>query len=193
MEHHKISKLFNDSTVSKSLTRRWIEVNDLSDGQYFWRSPCLPLINCEIDLDFTWSKISLTSEISRTPKVVEDDPMDATQTEGATFKINKTKLYVLVVTLPINDNIKFLENVKQGFKRTISWNKYWSEITALSKNNNLDYMINPAFRNINRLFVLSFKNPDNDLGREHYSKYYIPLIETEYFIVLINNHFLINT
>ena len=54
-------------------------------------------------------------------------------------------------------------------------------------------MINPAFRNINRLFVLSFKNPDNDLGREHYSKYYIPLIETEYFIVLINNHFLINT
>ena len=56
--------------------------------------------------------------------MVEDDPMDATQTEGATFKINKTKLYVLVVTLPINDNIKFLENVKQGFKRTISWNKY---------------------------------------------------------------------
>ena len=53
MEHHKISKLFNDSTVSKSLTRRWIEVNDLSDGQYFWRSPYLPLINCEIDLDFT--------------------------------------------------------------------------------------------------------------------------------------------
>ena len=28
-----------------------------------------------------------------------------------------------VVTLPINDNIKFLENIKQGFKRTISWNK----------------------------------------------------------------------
>ena len=53
MEHHKISKLFNDSTVSKSLTRRWVEVNDLSDGQYFWRSPYLPLINCEIDLDFT--------------------------------------------------------------------------------------------------------------------------------------------
>ena len=186
MEHRKISKLFKDSTVSKSLTRRWIEVNDLSDGQYFWRSPYLPLINCEIDLDFTWSKISLTSEISRTPKVVEDDPMDATQTEGATFKINKTKLYVPVVTFSINDNIKFLENVKQGYKRTVFWNKYWSEITALSKNNNFDYMINPAFRNINRLFALSFKNPDNDLGREHYSKYYIPLIESKYFIVLIN-------
>ena len=34
MEHHKISKLLNDSTVSKFVTRKWIEVNDLSCGQY---------------------------------------------------------------------------------------------------------------------------------------------------------------
>ena len=37
--------------------------------------------------------------------------------------ITSTKLYVPVVTLSINDNIKFLEKIKQGFKRTISWNK----------------------------------------------------------------------
>ena len=43
---------------------------------------------------------------------------------GATFQINNAKLYVPVATLSINDNIKFLENIKQGFKRTISWNKY---------------------------------------------------------------------
>ena len=30
----------------------------------------------------------------------------------------------------INDNIKFLENINQGFKRTIPWNKYRSEITS---------------------------------------------------------------
>ena len=35
--------------------------------------------------------------------------------------ITNTKLYVLVVTFSINYNIKFLENIKQGFKRTISW------------------------------------------------------------------------
>ena len=40
------------------------------------------------------------------------------------------KLYVPVVTLSINGNITFLENIKQGFKRTISWNKYRSEITT---------------------------------------------------------------
>ena len=47
--------------------------------------------------------------------------------------ISSTKLYVPVVTLLINDNIKFLENIKQGFKRTISWNKYRSEITTQTK------------------------------------------------------------
>ena len=34
MEHHKISKLFKDSVVSKFVTRKWIEENDLSGGQY---------------------------------------------------------------------------------------------------------------------------------------------------------------
>ena len=70
--------------------------------------------------------------------------------------IISTKLYVPVVTLSINDKIKFLENVKQGFKR-IFWNKYRSEITTQPKNNSLDYLIDPTFRNINRFFVLSFK------------------------------------
>ena len=71
--------------------------------------------------------------------------------------ITRTKLYVSVVTLSVNDNIKFLENIKQGFKRTVSWNKYRSEITAEPNNSNLDYLIDPTLRNINRLFVLSFK------------------------------------
>ena len=34
MEHYKISKLLNDSTVSKFLTKRWIDVNDLASSQY---------------------------------------------------------------------------------------------------------------------------------------------------------------
>ena len=38
---------------------------------------------------------------------------------GVNFVITSTKRYVSVVTLPINDNSIFLENIKQGFKRTI--------------------------------------------------------------------------
>ena len=34
MEHYKIFKLLNDSTVLKFVTKRWIEVNDSSSGLY---------------------------------------------------------------------------------------------------------------------------------------------------------------
>ena len=34
MEHHKISNLLNDSTVLKFVTRKWIRLSDLSNGQY---------------------------------------------------------------------------------------------------------------------------------------------------------------
>ena len=33
MEHYKISKLLDDLTVLKFVKRRWIELNDLSNGQ----------------------------------------------------------------------------------------------------------------------------------------------------------------
>ena len=84
--------------------------------------------------------------------------------------IASTKLYVPAVTFSVNDNIKFLENIKQGFKTTISWSKYRSEITPQTKNNNLDYLIDPTFRNINRLLVLAFKNGNNDLTRSSSEK-----------------------
>ena len=57
----------------------------------------------------------------------------AMQTNSTTFQINNAKFYVPVVTLSINDNIKFSENIKQGFKRTISWKEYRSEITTQPK------------------------------------------------------------
>ena len=34
MEHYKISESLNDSIVSRFMTKRWIEVNDLSSVQY---------------------------------------------------------------------------------------------------------------------------------------------------------------
>ena len=95
-------------------------------------------------------------------------------------------LYIPVVTLSINDNIKFLENVKQQLKRTISWNKYRCDITAQTKNNN--YLIDPTFRNINRLFVLSIRNGNDDPMRDSFNKYYMPLVEIKDFKALINNN-----
>ena len=92
----------------------------------FSRSLDFLLINCEIELDLLWSKYFVISEISKTFRIAGNPPIQqmATTTTTATFQVNKAKLYVSVVTLSINDNIKFLENIKQGFKRTISWNNY---------------------------------------------------------------------
>ena len=101
--------------------------------------------------------------------------------------ITSTSLYIPVVTLSVNDNAKFSENIKQGFKRKISWNKYRSEITTQPKSNNLYYLTDPTFRNINRLFVLSFKNDNNDPTRDSFNKYYMPLVEIKEFGALIAN------
>ena len=97
---------------------------------------------------------------------------------GTTFQINNAKLYVPVVTLSINDNIKFLENIKLGFR---------SKITTQPKNNNLDYLIDQTFRNINRLSVLSFKNSNNDAKINPFNKYYMSLVEIKDFNALVNN------
>ena len=110
-----------------------------------------------------------------------------TATIGAVFPINNAKLYVPVVILSINDNITFLRNIKQEFKRTISWNKYRSEITTYKKNNNSDYLIDPRFRNINRFFVLSFKNGYDDPTRYSFDDYYMPFTEIIDFNALIDN------
>ena len=66
-----------------------------------------------IELYLTWSRNYVISEISRIPEVGGANPADAIQTKGATFKINNAKPYVSVVTLSVNYNITFLENIKQ--------------------------------------------------------------------------------
>ena len=55
------------------------------------------------------------------------------------------------------------------------------------KNNNLDYMIDSTFRNSNGLFVLSFKNGDNDPTINYFFKYYMLLLEIKDFNALIQN------
>ena len=75
--------------------------------------------------------------------------------------ITETKLYVPVVTLSTQDNAKLLQQLKSGFKRTINWNKYESNIKTFAQNRYLNYLINPSFQGVNRLFVLSFENEDD--------------------------------
>ena len=131
------------------------------------------MINCEIELDLRWARNCIISEISKTSAVARDNPVETTLTTGAIFQVNNTKFYVPGVTLSINDNFKFLEQLKQGFRRTISWNIHKSEIRTEPKKKKLDCMIDPTFRNSNRLFVLSFKNGNDYPTRSYFDKYYM--------------------
>ena len=70
----------------------------------------MPLINCEVNLELTWSKNCVTTNSEGEGKV----------------QITEANLYVPLVTLSTQDNAKLLQQLKSAFKRTINWNKYES-------------------------------------------------------------------
>ena len=102
------------------------------------------------------------------------------------FKITDTKFYIPVVTLSKENGIKLLEQSKSGFKRTIKCNKYRSQKTIQPQNNNLNYLIDPTFTNVNKLFVLSFPRSDTHDYRNSFSHYYIPDAKIKDFNFLID-------
>ena len=133
----------------------------------FWRTLEIPLINCEVNLILTWSSTCVI-----------------TNSNGAgTFAITDTKLYVPVVTLSTQENTKFLQQLKSGFKRVINWNKYLSKPELLAQNPNLNHLIEPSFQGVNRLFVLAFQNDDD---RTSSDEYYLPTVEIKDYNIMIN-------
>ena len=90
------------------------------------------------------------------------------------LKIIDTKLYVPVVTLSTQNNVKLLEQLKSGLKRTINLNKYQTKVSGKGQNQYLDFLIDPSFQGVNRLFVLSFENEGD---RKFYIGYYLPEVE----------------
>ena len=111
----------------------------------FWRTLEMPLINREVNLILTWSK----------------DCVITNSTGEGKFAKTEAKLYVPVVTLPTKENEKLLQQLKSGFKKIIRWNKYESSIKTFAQNRYFNYLINPSFQGVNRLFVLYFEN-END-------------------------------
>ena len=126
----------------------------------------MSLIDCEINLILTWSKSCVIS--SATGKIK--------------FAITDTKIYVLIITLSNQDNAKLLEQVTFGFKRTINWNKYQSKKPIERPNGYLDYLIDPSFQGVNRVFVLSF---DDNAHRTRHTGCFLTKVEIEKYNVMI--------
>ena len=95
----------------------------------FWRNLNIPLINCEVELILTWPKDCVLADTTVRDAGNNNDPPAIVAPTGLEFQITDKKLYVPVVTLSKENDIKLLEQLKSGFKRTIKWNKYRSQTT----------------------------------------------------------------
>ena len=84
-----------------------------------WRNLNIPLINCEVELILTWFKNCVLIDKSTRDANYGVNPVayEINNPENATFQITDTKLYVPVVSLSKENDIRFLEQLKSGFKR----------------------------------------------------------------------------
>ena len=95
----------------------------------FWRSLEMPLINCKIELSLNWiGRCLLNTANTAIFKI----------TDAKIFKITDAKLYVQVVNLSAEDNVKILQLLTKGFNRIVYWNKYKvidNKIVEIANNN----------------------------------------------------------
>ena len=134
----------------------------------FWSALNMPLISCEISLELKWNKNCVITSLERRALAAPAVGRDGAPT-GATLAINDCKLYIPVVTLSKDGEIKLLTNLKSGFTREIIWNKYRSQMSTEPINNNLNILIDPTFTNVNGLFVLAYPIA---IGRQSFSTFY---------------------
>ena len=123
----------------------------------------MALINCEISLDLNWSEnciITATNVVN----------------QGTAFSITDRKLYIPIVTLSIQNNAKRLEQLKSRFKGTI---KYQLKVSAERQTQYLNFLIDPSFQGVNRLFVLSF---EDEVQRTSNKQYYLPTREIKKYV-----------
>ena len=138
----------------------------------------------------TWSKNYALVNMTARSAGNNNDPPAIVAPTGLEFQITDIKFYLPVVTSSKENDKKLLEQLKSGFERTVKWNKYRSQMTVQINNNNLNYLIDPTFIRVNRLFVLSFErikanNVKKD-RRDSFSHYYVPNVEIQDFNVLMD-------
>ena len=125
----------------------------------------MPLINCEVNLILTCSSTCVITN----------------STGAARLTITDRRLCFPVVTLSIQDNPNFFQQLKSGFKGVINWNKYQSDPITYAQYRYLNHLIDPSFQGVNKLFVLSFENEDD---RRSHSGYYLPKVEIKDYNVM---------
>ena len=149
----------------------------------FWRALNMPLISCEISLELRWNKNCVITSLEQRAIDQNDPPNRDGAPTGAALAINDCKLYMPVVTLSKDNEIKLLTNLKSRFKREVISNKFRSQMSTEAINNNLNLLVDPTFVNVNRLFVLAYQN---DADRQSFSQFYLPKVMVKDFNIIID-------
>ena len=111
-----------------------------------------------------------------------------------TLKITDEKLYVPIVTLSSEDNVKLWKSLSKGFKRPIYWNKYKvipNKIVEIAANNEEKYireLLDSSWQGVKRLFVLAYNNTagNNQVSVDSYKKYFLPRVKIENYNIEID-------
>ena len=122
-------------------------------------------INLELELILKWTEDSaLTEKATREFRAAEDGPPALDEVSAINrpkdlkFSVTDCKLYVPVVILQTDDQNQFYKKLKTGISIDFPWSKYRSQMINQTATNNLNFLIDPTFNNVNRLFVLAFPN-----------------------------------
>ena len=126
------------------------------------------LINSEIELILKWTEdCVLTEKATREFKAAEDDPTALEEVAAINrpkdlkFSVTDCKLYLPVVTLQTEYQNQLYKDLKTGISIDFTWIKYRSQMINQTATNNLSFLIDPTFNNVNRLFVLAFPNEED--------------------------------
>ena len=133
-ESFKCKMKITGKTPADGNTKNIKKAVPLEELSNLWRTFEMPLINWEINLILTWSEDSVIFSFFLETK----------------FKITDKKTLCSCWNL--------LEQLKSGLKRIINWNKYQIKVSTEGQNQYLNFLIDPTFQRVNRLFVSLFEN-----------------------------------
>ena len=108
----------------------------------------------------------MTEKAEREEKAATQNPQQdvvpaINRPKDVKLNITDCRLYVPVVTLQEIYENKLLENLKTGIDIDYEWKRYRTQIINQPATNNLNFLIDPTFNNVNRLFVLAFPNEED--------------------------------
>ena len=104
---------------------------------------------------------------------------------AATFAITDSKLYVPVVTLKTEDNVKLSKLLNEGFKRLVYWNKH-KIILRDYDNEYKRQRLDASFQGFSKLFVLAYARGDNVTNENSYKKYFLTGIKIKNYNIEID-------